>query len=1615
MKKAILICLFALVCVAQATWAQAEVAVYNEDDLRAALSDNIVNVINLRSNISLSSELVCNKTDVISLNNFKLDCMQYRIRVTGELHIRNNFNTGTIGTIIGRAAEAGSTFYVESGGTLIIESGNITANREVTYGGVIYNAGTLDIQGGKIYGGNATVGGGIYNTGDMTMFGGTICDNTAGDGGGIYNIAGATLTLIGGNIQNNTSTVHGGSGICNYGTLTVSGGTISGNTSVGNGSGIWTSGNATLNMSGNPVITGNHKYADVHNVYVSEGAVINVTGRFTTGAKIGLTPGGTGTLTSDYATNNSGTDPNTFFSSDIEDGRIGLTDGGEVRFWYPINLNKAIIYNQIRFFPNDDHENLYDNYNSGNIVQVYGYDNGWKRLTKGRDYTFHILNAAGRETTEVIEDGHYTLVVRGIGNCIGATSQTFYVGNDDNEWKEFAASSFSQIDDVNQIVTITSEEELALLAIDSHKATPVYKEWTFLLARDLDLSEHVWTLPIGGGEPGAQMEFLGCFDGQGHTIRGVNLNLNAPGSGDYVGALYALGLFGLIDNGSTVKNLTLADSEIISGRNKGVGGIAGWANGEATIENCHVTSGVNVICTVGDNEAYGGIVGLNYGNIKGCTSAARVFRYDGQSQAFGGLVGHCDISSNGSLTNSIYYGDQVNANSETGAVAGRLGNNKNKTIHCYYTSKNLKGVNGADPNGITQVKAYHMRDVESVDYGGAAPVEYAYGGIKVYSNAMVYDGVVYAQPQYVTLKDDSDAPESNLTGEGTVDSPYFIANAGDWQTFANDLVNGVTFRGKCVTMSSDIRTSVMAGSAEANHPFMGTFNGCGYTIYFEGESAEGNIAPFQSINGATIKNLHTTGLINTGNGHAAGIVANVYGNSIISGCRSDITINATGGEYCGGIASTVADDAQLTIADVLFDGALIGPSATHCGGFVAHAEGTLILNGCLYAPGLQTLGSEGSGTFYSPVDNNHTISACYYTQALGAAQGRRVDESSLRTMWFKDELGNGWTFDYDDGIEIALPAGAKYTTFVDGYALFNSSTKTLTFLSDGQEATHTAENEMVFPLPFRRQTPPWVINTTSRGNLVHVVFDPSFSASRPVSCWEWFVHYQTEIDDIDGLEYLKTSLVNNMERMFNSCDNLQSLDVTHFNTSNVSNMRGMFSGCNDLQSLDVTRFNTSNVNNMKEMFRGCSSLKGLDLSKFDTRNVTTMNSMFDGCINMRTLDLSSFNTQKVTDMKYMFSDCHNLKALNVSSFDTQKVTDMLGMFSSCGLVALDISSFDTQKVTDMYMMFYDSQQLTTIYVGEGWSMDAVTDVGNRKYMFENCQSLVGGRGTSYSANHIDYEEVKDDSQYAHIDGGTANPGYLTAALPTVTLQDAADNSAALTEGTGQKVKAVVQGRTLFKDGSWNTLCLPFDVTLDGSVLHDAEIMTLDNASLSEGTLTLNFTPVTAGEDLQSPAIKAGKPYIVKWEKGADIVNPVFLGVTLSTANEPVVISNVISFQGIYSPLEIPAADNTKLFLGANNTLYWPNDAMTIGAFRAYFDLTGGQQARQFVLNFGEEETGIKEITDPTPSPSPAWEGRSAGWYTLDGRRLDGVGAGPVPARLRKKGIYIYNGIKVVIK
>jgi len=246
------------------------------------------------------------------------------------------------------------------------------------------------------------------------------------------------------------------------------------------------------------------------------------------------------------------------------------------------------------------------------------------------------------------------------------------------------------------------------------------------------------------------------------------------------------------------------------------------------------------------------------------------------------------------------------------------------------------------------------------------------------------------------------------------------------------------------------------------------------------------------------------------------------------------------------------------------------------------------------------------------------------------------------------------------------------------------------------------------------------------------------------------------------LSSFDTSSVTDMSGMFaggyfyNSL--LTSLDLSGFDTSNVTNMSDMFSYCTCLTELDLSNFDTSSVTDMSSMFCGCTGLTSLDLSGWDTHNVEAFGNrwansgMFQNCSSLTSLDLSSFNTSSATSMSDMFEYCSSLTSLDLSSFNTSSATSMSSMFSGCSsLTSLDLSSFDTSSVTDMSLMFRDCTNLTAICVGELWSTESVTDSNN---MFKYCTNLKGGRGTVYNSSHT-------DATYAHIDGGTSDPGYFT--------------------------------------------------------------------------------------------------------------------------------------------------------------------------------------------------------------------------------------------------------------
>lgn len=161
-----------------------------------------------------------------------------------------------------------------------------------------------------------------------------------------------------------------------------------------------------------------------------------------------------------------------------------------------------------------------------------------------------------------------------------------------------------------------------------------------VLMDNIDMKDAEWT-PIGT----ADKLFSGKFDGNGHTISGLNY------SGEYAG------LFGYMNNG-TISNIKLADSSFANGTASG--GICAVNNG-GTIENCAVD---NVAVSGG---TAGGICGQNSGTITDCFFSGNVSS-DGK---YGGICG----SNSGTIksTVSLYAGAAVGENTN-GSITNCLYN-----------------------------------------------------------------------------------------------------------------------------------------------------------------------------------------------------------------------------------------------------------------------------------------------------------------------------------------------------------------------------------------------------------------------------------------------------------------------------------------------------------------------------------------------------------------------------------------------------------------------------------------------------------------------------------------------------------------------------------------------------------------------------------------------------------------------------------------------------------------------------------------------------------------------------------------------------------------------------
>ena len=154
------------------------------------------------------------------------------------------------------------------------------------------------------------------------------------------------------------------------------------------------------------------------------------------------------------------------------------------------------------------------------------------------------------------------------------------------------------------------------------------------------------------------------------------------------------------------------------------------------------------------------------------------------------------------------------------------------------------------------------------------------------------------------------------------------------------------------------------------------------------------------------------------------------------------------------------------------------------------------------------------------------------------------------------------------------------------------------------------------------------------------------------------------------------------------------------------------------------------------------------------------------------------------------------------------------------------------------------------------SANAIIAVGNITLGWTSPDDHIISNGYSaYGGISVRNGQKLADTQ-GNIYSGTLTDSEVGAFLRgTEVIYDNAKNNIAAIAG---KKNVTLNGRTIYCDDDWNTLCLPFDVpSLIGTPLDAFTVMELDESQthLDNGTLYLNFRDVTA--------IKAGKPYIMK--------------------------------------------------------------------------------------------------------------------------------------------------------
>ena len=396
---------------------------------------------------------------------------------------------------------------------------------------------------------------------------------------------------------------------------------------------------------------------------------------------------------------------------------------------------------------------------------------------------------------------------------------------------------------------------------------------------------------------------------------------------------------------------------------------------------------------------------------------------------------------------------------------------------------------------------------------------------------------------------------------------------------------------------------------------------------------------------------------------------------------------------------------------------------------------------------------------------------------------------------------------------------------------------------------------------------------------------------------------------------------------------------------------------------------------LSSFFKGLESLTSISgLENLNTTHVTDMSKMFYNCYNLSSLNLSQFNTGNVEKMNEMFYNCRGLNSLDLSAFNTAKVNNMYRMFYYCFVRTIDLSSFNTANVENMDEMFAGASLVVNIYTSESFKTDKLT---TSKYMFYLCTKLPNFNKDEVDATHANYGAGGYFKKIVGQKGSvTLGANGEPLAVAELTLTDDEDFKAY----ESFIATSASYRRTLKEGTTWATLCLPFEVSLEGKNFRAFKLLSADDA---KETVEL--------EELKT--IEAGTPVIIKMNEGETKLK--------FTVADKAIAKDVLTsetadgnyqLQGLYTQKLFDKAADNNCYIVKGDKLMNPAKLLqntnnkTVGSkpFRAYMvDNSSAPAAGAKMFSIGFDNDGTTAIDNLNTIADD-----NAIYYDLQGHRLN---------------------------